>query len=1285
MANTHGFEVVVELAEAALRKFLRGAWKSAECPGGDEGRIPEFLDIPEDTGDLEFDGYKVADGQIQIPEDELDASMATDVNGAELKLGLHIQLDIEDPPVPSAGFFDMTADVRAKAPIGTLPDSNNVGFLLEGLPRANVTTSLTSGDPLAPKLDTLLTEFVHQAYEDGTIPHSDSRQDIEWPLPLGATATVDADTEVYDDSSDPAHRIEVSRSGAPPNEKIEISLPIYLKIYNIRLSTTLISLKDPMGIETRLILSAPFDSPPGSYTARLSEATVTVQQPLTPAPGIEGQNYQDNTSIPIVGPLIESAIVSELKNQGQQMAQDIGDFTIEVPTVAEIEEAIGDLFHEQLESREFISIWTPEAAGDELEVDNIATKALSDALVIAINAGSGANIDAMTNFIPADREFAIALDGAKVQEIINVTRAENGFADWEGPPPPGRTDGSDLPKRFDADGDDVDLNELDVFLINGAIRMTGEVTVIDAILGSIDVDADFRVDVGLRWNPNGALNAAGGQMMEHFIIDEDVDPEESVLLWVITAILAVLTLGAFGLIAAIIVVVIGLIVRAIVESIGSDMLVDGVSGAIEGITAWPSELAKIGRVQSVFHDPISIDTSGLVIAGTVEVISDCEATAVVGADSGSTYSVNAASSLTLAAQETHGDASYKWLAGDGSVEVATQNKFHTYAASGLYIAKHALTINQFGGATSRHFALVDVKNMPPTVDAGLDLTVNEGEVVTLVGKFWDVEYPDTHESSWNFGDNQGIKAGTIQETNNPPQAVGTSTVQHAWCDNGEYTVTLRVRDQNGGIGTDTRKVTVLNVPPEVDAGPPMYAYPCTVLTLTGQFTDPGWCDTHVGSWEFGDCTPPQTAIIRETNDPPAAEGVAIASHIYKACGTYHVICTVVDDDGGVGQDTTVVRVVDVENKDFEGGYRGRMLGSVANAWEPYTAALQTFPPSSGAAGTSSAQPPPERSTQIFSCEECCVHDGQRSQRMKLDRSVRAGIYQQIGANPEWDYQVSVWYFLDEVQNGTARLGIDPEGGTEPDSPSIVWNEGTERQQWAQLSERVAATGDVITIFLEAAGQEKGGTDACFDDVALIPIQPHCPPEEEPEPEKPRPERPKPREVCVNFTDLQPYTEVPAVYAKEGFTFSALDNQPQKIVTWGVPTGQNKLELRAAGIFVDLPFTADYVKVRASHYSKPVQVIALDSNGNAVGQATAPPIQDVLHTLEIAAPGIVRLRVMGGGGEALLFEVCARRDWRTDENKRPKPNLSANLVQAQLPQARLVAQTQLVQGQSDNDS
>src|SRR5206468_1292146 len=119
-------------------------------------------------------------------------------------------------------------------------------------------------------------------------------------------------------------------------------------------------------------------------------------------------------------------------------------------------------------------------------------------------------------------------------------------------------------------------------------------------------------------------------------------------------------------------------------------------------------------------------------------------------------------------------------------------------------------------------------------------------------------------------------------------------------------------------------------------------YPCSVITMTGKFTDPGWLDTHTGTWEFGGCSPVQTAVIREQNKPPKGIGVAIASHTYECCGTFPAICIVTDDDGASRQDIAIIRVVDVENKGFESGFRIRTGGAVGNEWEPYRAEIPVF-------------------------------------------------------------------------------------------------------------------------------------------------------------------------------------------------------------------------------------------------------------------------------------------------------------------------------------------------------
>jgi len=169
-ADTRGFELIIQASKIVVVKALKGAWKSAECPDQTDntGRIPEFMDIPP-VGDI--GGYPIVDGHVQIPQEELSAEFAPDINGVELILGLNTQIEIGNPPVPSAQLLDFHAVLHAKSPIGTLPGTQDVGILLKDIVRPNVWAVLDQGHPLDASIDELLQDYIHKAYEDEEIPH----------------------------------------------------------------------------------------------------------------------------------------------------------------------------------------------------------------------------------------------------------------------------------------------------------------------------------------------------------------------------------------------------------------------------------------------------------------------------------------------------------------------------------------------------------------------------------------------------------------------------------------------------------------------------------------------------------------------------------------------------------------------------------------------------------------------------------------------------------------------------------------------------------------------------------------------------------------------------------------------------------------------------------------------------------------------------------------------------------------------------------------------------------
>jgi PKD repeat protein len=623
------------------------------------------------------------------------------------------------------------------------------------------------------------------------------------------------------------------------------------------------------------------------------------------------------------------------------------------------------------------------------------------------------------------------------------------------------------------------------------------------------------------------------------------------------------------------------------------------------------------------------------------IVSEYQTTAIVFADSNGPYAVDGGSAVTLTAGAPNPNASYEWDLGDGNTATGPSVS-HTYGNDGVYVARLTVTVNQPGGDTSQDYALIQVRNVAPVVNVGPDLTVNEGDVVAFTGTFTDVQWLETHKATWDWGDQQPSDPGTVTETHNPPLGRGTVTDSHAWGDSGTYTVTLSVRDQGGAIGRATTTVTVLNVPPSVDAGPHMFAYPCSVLTLSGKFTDPGWFDDHAGFWDFGDGTAPQRAVVREQHHPPAGQGVAIASHTYRECGDYEVTCVVIDDDGGKGKATTVMTVVDIRNRRFEDGSYYGEWGTVANHWQAYLASIPSF--------TSEQVGPPagfSSGTDIFAAEEYCVRHGRRSQHIHFAGAARAGLMQTVGANAQWDYQVSVWYSLNEQSGGTseliedpddpsdivpadqiggtARLGIDPTGGTDPSSLDIVWSEGNLRPEWAQLSVRATAVGRALTVFLEGEGHGRLGVDVFFDDAALLAVQPFCPPAQ-------------PRESCVDFSDLKPEMNLPPAYEKDDFRFVALDGKAQRILLLGPPVSQNGLQVHAEGLEIDTPFVASAVYITlVAPRDVPVIVSAFNAGNSQLGQATGTGTGTV-QMLQIHKEDITHVKVTGKG--ISVIKVCA---------------------------------------------
>ena len=230
------------------------------------------------------------------------------------------------------------------------------------------------------------------------------------------------------------------------------------------------------------------------------------------------------------------------------------------------------------------------------------------------------------------------------------------------------------------------------------------------------------------------------------------------------------------------------------------------------------------------------------------------------------------------------ELTYSWtIDGESQTENNPQINY-TFADNGTYAGSVTVT-DTHGDSVTQTFE-VTVENAVPVVDAGSDVTVNEGSAVEFNGSYSDTGINDTHTVSWDFGDGD---------------TADTSEVSHTYTDDGEYTATYTVTDNDGAVASDTVEVTVNNVAPviesltgdtEINEG--------DTATFNAIASDPG-NDTIAYIWNFGDGSE-QLSVGNE--ELPV-------SHTYSDNGDYTVTLTVRDEDGGETSQTIDVTVNNV--------------------------------------------------------------------------------------------------------------------------------------------------------------------------------------------------------------------------------------------------------------------------------------------------------------------------------------------------------------------------------------
>ena len=574
MARTQGFDIVAELAQPALLSLMQAAY--------DSDLIPKNIAIPPGT----VAGQPIDGAQVQIPKSGLGVSLAAGF-GLQLQLELQIQIKLTAPPVPAAALIAIDAIATAKIPVVKDPGVNNVVLQFSGVaPVNNSDVTLIGGNPIDLNLPAYITDFVHQAYQANgpAFPHNQTSNESL----VAYTAVVSVD--LYDDPSDPLHQIQVT---FPPG-KVRIAIPLHLKIFNIQKTLTFApDLLDPMGVEANLILLADLIQSPGNVSANLSTAAVSVEA-LVPAGasfGVEGPNYTTNKTLLGTFVNLDNLIGTNLQTRGQQMVQNFAPIAFTYPTADQLQGFIAQAFHDAIAAKPKMEVW-PNGATPPVGLKDLTIVILGDALVIALNGRGTTTPNSFTNFVPAGKSFAVAISAPQTMDMLNaaITTLFPSFPTT----------------MHNVDGHDVELKSLNPSLTS-AIHFSGDVTVIDAILGSIDVDAGFDVDVGLEWLPP---DSDGLQMIKADPGDPDV--HLSGLAWLLSILTGFITFGVTGIVIAAVIVA---VVEHIASNIGGDLVRDSVTNAIKGLKGWPTPLKGVGTVQAAYDKDIDISPDGLLSKG----------------------------------------------------------------------------------------------------------------------------------------------------------------------------------------------------------------------------------------------------------------------------------------------------------------------------------------------------------------------------------------------------------------------------------------------------------------------------------------------------------------------------------------------------------------------------------------------------------------------------------------------------------------------------------------------